>query len=445
MTEMSSQVRQLGEVAQFINGGAWGQGEYATCGIPVVQVSNIRGSQIDLTDCKYLPESSLEKYAKHLIRQDDLIIATVGSHPSQPNSVVGRPAIARSNAVNALLNQNAVIIRSTCDDVDQKWLGWLGRDQLFRDYIIGCARGSASQVRMAIGLLKQMPINIPPLRTQRRIAEILGAYDDLIQVNRRRIAVLEEMARSLFAEWFTRMRFPGHEGVTIEDTPDGSLPAGWHQATLGSLLEHTVGGLWGEASETNTEDQRVSVIRGTDFPKLLSGDYSSVPDRFVTSRELRSRAFLPGDLILEASGGSKDQPVGRIMYVTASLIEKLRAPVAPASFCRLLRPSDKFGGGAYLYCLLQAMYQDKRIEKFQKQSTGLRNLSMKQLAAETVIVPDAAILASFGKLTVPFLEAASLHRHECSTLGAARDLLLPRLMSGQLSVTQAERELEAVA
>ncbi|MEX3691505.1 hypothetical protein AB3X91_13130 [Paraburkholderia sp. BR14263] len=88
---------------------------------------------------------------------------------------------------------------------------------------------------------------------------------------------------------------------------------------------------------------------------------------------------------------------------------------------------------------------NKRIEKFQKQSTGLRNLSMRQLAAETVTVPDAAILASFGKSTVPFLEAASLHRHECSTLSAARDLLLPRLISGQLSITQAERELEAVA
>ncbi|MEX3694451.1 restriction endonuclease subunit S [Paraburkholderia sp. BR14263] len=217
----------------------------------------------------------------------------------------------------------------------------------------------ATQDNLSLEKLLSQNLLVPPLEIQRRIAGILGAYDDLIEVNRRRIAVLEEMAQGLFTEWFTRLRFPGHEDVTIEDTSDGPLPVGWHQATLGSLLEHTVGGLWGEASETDTEDQRVSVIRGTDIPKLLSGNYSGVPDRFVANRELRSRVFFPGDLILEASGGSKDQPVGRVMYVTASLIEKLRPPVAPASFCRLLRPSDKLGGGAYLYGLLQAMYQDK--------------------------------------------------------------------------------------
>lgn len=291
----------------------------------------------------------------------------------------------------------------------------------------------------------EVEIDAPPLETQLRIASILGAYDDLIEVNRRRIAVLEEMARGLFEEWFVRFRFPGHEAVPILDTPDGPLPEGWEQTAFGSLLEHTIGGLWGEASETATNDQRVSIIRGTDFPKLLAGNYAGVPDRFVSNRELASRALRSGDLILEASGGSKDQPVGRVLYVTASLIERLRSPVAPASFCRLLRPNDKIGVGAYLYGLLQAMYQDKRIEKFQKQSTGLRNLSMKQLAAETVTVPDVAVLVSFSRATVPLLEAASLHRHECKALGESRDLLLPRLISGQLSVTEAERELEAIA
>lgn len=305
--------------------------------------------------------------------------------------------------------------------------------------------GSAAVPGVNRNVLHGLPVCLPPIETQRRIASILGAYDDLIEVNRRRIAVLEEMARGLFEEWFVRFRFPGHEAVPILDTPDGQVPAGWGQAAFGSLLEHTIGGLWGEASQSDSNDQRVSVVRGTDFPKLLAGNYAAVPDRFVSSRELASRAFLPGDLILEASGGSKDQPVGRILYVTASLIEKLGPPVAPASFCRLLRPNDKCGSGAYLYGLLKAMYQDKRIEKFQKQSTGLRNLSMKQLAAETVTVPNDAILKSFGKVTIPLLEAASLHRHESKALSASRDLLLPRLISGQLSVAQAERQMEEAA
>lgn len=438
-------VCELGDLVEFVNGGAWSQSAYSESGVPVVRVTNIRGDHIDLSECKYLPQELIQKYRKHLLRTGDLVIATVGSHPTQPNSVVGRPAIVSDEIDGCLLNQNAVLLRTKSRRVDQGWLGYLGKSERFRSYIIECARGSANQVRMSIALLKKMPVKLPSLETQRRIASVLGTYDDLLKINRRRIAALEEMAQGLFEEWFLRFRFPGYETVPILDTPDGPLPEGWEQTAFGSLLEHTIGGLWGEASETATNDQRVSVIRGTDFPKLLAGNYAGVPDRFVSDRELASRTLLSGDLILEASGGSKDQPVGRVFYVTASLIEKLGSPVAPASFCRLLRPNDKVGGGAYLYGLLQAMYQDKRIEKFQKQSTGLRNLSMKQLADETITVPNFAVLASFGRATIPLLEAASLYRHECKALGASRDLLLPRLISGQLSVAGAERELEQAA
>lgn len=335
---------------------------------------------------------------------------------------------------------NTIVVEPLEQHLDTAFAAYMFRLANLNRYAGGSAQPLLTQTN-----LKGLSFSVPPVEAQRRIASILGAYDDLIEVNRRRIAVLEEMARGLFEEWFVRFRFPGHEAVPILDTPDGPLPEGWKQTAFGSLLEHTIGGLWGEASETATNDQRVSVIRGTDFPKLLAGNYAGVPDRFVSNRELASRALLAGDLILEASGGSKDQPVGRVLYVTASLIEKLRSPVAPASFCRLLRPNDKVGVGAYLYGLLQAMYQDKRIEKFQKQSTGLRNLSMKQLAAETVTVPNVAVLASFSRATIPLLEAASFHRHECKALGASRDLLLPRLISGQLSVIEAERELEVAA
>ncbi|WCK74176.1 restriction endonuclease subunit S [Agrobacterium tumefaciens] len=436
---------ELGDIVEFVNGGAWSQSAYSAGGVPVVRVTNIRGDHIDLSDCKHLPFELRQKYQKHLLRTGDLVIATVGSHPTQPNSVVGRPAVVSDRIDGCLLNQNAVLLRSKSNRLDQRWLGYLGKSDRFRSYIIECARGSANQVRMSIALLKKMPVRLPALETQHRIASILGAYDDLIEVNRRRIVVLEEMARGLFEEWFVRLRFPGFEAVSIQDTQNGPLPEGWNQVAFGSLLQHSVGGLWGEATATNADDQRVSVVRGTDFPKLLVGNYAGVPDRFVSDRELASRVLAAGDLVLEASGGSKDQPVGRVLYVTASLIERLRPPVAPASFCRLLRPLSKAGNGLYLYGLLQAMYKDGRIEKFQKQSTGLRNLSMKHLAAETVTVPEDKLLASFESATKPWLEAASLHRHESRALGASRDLLLRRLMSGELSGAEVERELEEAA
>jgi type I restriction enzyme S subunit len=98
--------------------------------------------------------------------------------------------------------------------------------------------GGAAQPLLTQTNLKGLSFVIPPLETQRRIASILGAYDDLIEVNRRRVAVLEEMARGLFEEWFVRFRFPGHENVEIVETPDGPLPDGWRAGTLGDLVEN---------------------------------------------------------------------------------------------------------------------------------------------------------------------------------------------------------------
>ena len=117
---------KLGQIADFTNGGAWKQTEYSDAGVPVVRVTNVQGDTIDLSDCKFLSEGSLTKYIKCQLNRDDLIICTVGSHPTQPGSVVGRAAIVPESVNGALLNQNAVRIRSSSRNVDQTWLGYLG-------------------------------------------------------------------------------------------------------------------------------------------------------------------------------------------------------------------------------------------------------------------------------------------------------------------------------
>jgi type I restriction enzyme S subunit len=112
-------MKKLDDVAEFTNGGAWNQTEYVQSGIPVVRVSDILDRTISLDACKYLPLESLEKYKKHILFEGDLIIATVGSHPTQPASVVGKAAIIPSHARGSLLNQNAVRIRPKSDLLDK--------------------------------------------------------------------------------------------------------------------------------------------------------------------------------------------------------------------------------------------------------------------------------------------------------------------------------------
>lgn len=242
MTATSKKKTTLETIAVFTNGGAWNQTEYSDEGVPVVRVTDIKNETVDLSECKYLPKSSLKKYAKHLLRTGDLVICTVGSHPSQPGSVVGRAVVIPETAHSALLNQNAVCIRSASPDIDQGWLGYLGRNREFHDYIISCARGSANQVRMAIGLLKKMPVEVPPLIVQQRIARILSAYDDLIGNNTRRIKILEEMAQAIYREWFVNFRFPGYEQAKMVDSPLGMVPEGWEVVTVEQIIRRVSAG-----------------------------------------------------------------------------------------------------------------------------------------------------------------------------------------------------------
>jgi len=153
----------LGDIVDFTNGGAWSENEYSAHGVPVARVSDFVGNTIDLSICKYLPKSSLAKYSKHRLHKGDLVLATVGSHPNQPNSVVGRPVRVPASADGALLNQNAVRLAPKCSAIDQEFLAFVGQSPYFRDFIVSRARGSANQVRIAIGTLKEMAIRLPPL------------------------------------------------------------------------------------------------------------------------------------------------------------------------------------------------------------------------------------------------------------------------------------------
>lgn len=431
---------RLGELADFRNGLNFSASDRGP-GVAVVGIPDFQGRL-------FVEYSELDEVTQTVVKSDsDLIkagdILFVRSNGNR--ELIGRSLLVRE-APPKPTSHSGFTIRLRFKDVraDPRFFAYLVRSDSIRRRMSN--QGGGTNINnLNQGILSNLEVPLPPLDTQRRIAAILGAYDDLIEVNRRRVAVLEEMARVLFEEWFVRFRFPGHENVPIVDTPDGPLPEGWEVGLFGNLFDHTIGGLWGEPEASPAKDQLVTVVRGTDFPRLLSGKFDSIPTRFVGEKELSKRKIVVGDIILEASGGSKDQPVGRTLFVAGGLFASLGPVMAPASFCRLLRAKPQAGVAEYCYGLLTAMYEDRRIEKFQKQSTGLRNLSMKQLEAELIMCPTAEPLESFCRTVRPMHDAMAVHRNEMDTLAASRDLLLPRLISGQLSVEAAERELELAA
>jgi len=412
MTNKSFYQTTLDAIADFTNGGAWNQTEYSDEGVPVVRVTDIKNGTVDLVACKFLPKASFGKYARHALRAGDLVICTVGSHPTQPGSVVGRTAIIPASADGALLNQNAVCIRSSSPDIDQGWLNYFGRNQEFHDYIISCARGSASQVRMAIGLLKNMPVVVPHLPIQQRIAGILSAYDELIENSQRRIKILESMARALYREWFIHFRFPGHESFPRIVSPLGEIPLGWEVKKLGSLAEEMrrnirKGGLEEEQPYVGLEH----------IPRR-----SLALDAWKKTNELGSNKleFKKGEVLF-----GKIRPY--FHKVSIAPFDGLCS--ADTIVIRARQPE-------YYAIVVSCVSSDEFVAHATATSNGSKmpRANWHVLEEYPVVIPTLEIARQFSAVIEPSIRQMQALVFQTTNLRRTRDLLLPRLLSGQINV-----------
>src|SRR5664280_701270 len=156
------------------------------------------------------------------------------------------------------------------------------------------------------------------------------------------------------------------------------------------LLQFAIGGGWGSAIE-EPGAVKVGVIRGADFPSIEHGDVSGLPVRYETLHRVNSRALLVADIILEISGGTKDRPTGRTVYIRKSLLSRSDLPLIPASFCRLVRVDPSKAAPRYVYYWLRAMYAAGGTWAYQHRSTGIANFQFECfLDAEKVRLPSLA-------------------------------------------------------
>lgn len=211
------------------------------------------------------------------------------------------------------------------------------------------------------------------------------------------------------------------------------IPEGWAARPFGELLEKTIGGDWGKEEPDEKHTEMVKILRGTDLPNIYAGDDGKVPTRYVEPKKLKTRSLKPGDIVIEVSGGSKGQPTGRSLFLTSRLLKRL-GTCEPASFCRLFRPKDQ-ETGLLLGLHLQHIYAEGKTWLYQNQSTGISNFQTKIfLEHELVATPPETVMHVFYKRVIPLINR--IHGDESAVLAALRDSLLPKLLSGELSITR---------
>ena len=320
----------------------------------------------------------------------------------------------------------------------------------FESYIQNVTTGTAVPHISAKQIL-DFEFRLPPAYVRAKVGEIVAALNERITLLRETNTTLEAIAQALFKSWFVdfdpvhaRARGEQPAGLapevaalfpdSFEESALGMIPKGWKLMPFGELLNHTIGGDWGDETPNDKNDTKVAIIRGTDMPDLQSGMIGRVPVRYTSQKKLATRKLQDGDLVLEVSGGSKDQPTGRSLYMTTGLLEQFDCPVEPASFCRLLRPiSHEYG--VLLSQHMTYIYADGKTWQYQNQSTGIANFQTTHfLETEVVAVPTDDVLKLFAETIRSMIDRS--HQSQIAQLAALRDTLLPRLISGQLRLPE---------
>lgn len=307
---------------------------------------------------------------------------------------------------------------------------------LLRLYNLNKFAGGSAQPLITQSLLKHLKCDIPSVEVQQKISSILSAYDSLIENNTKRIKLLEQMAENLYKEWFVRFRFPGHENVEMKKTKLGKLPCSFSITNMNSVIDYYIGGGWGNDEYSNDFPIQASVIRGADFPSVTRYDTSTCPNRFHKESNYKSRQLQDGDIVMEISGGTSEQPVGRTVLVTQDLIDRFEdGKLICASFCKLIRLKKDVISPYYFYYWMQYLYDTRIIDRFQLQSTGIINFKFEPfLKKGDVLMPPKDIMSTFDKYISSIQKERNSLAKQNEYLSRQRDLLLPRLMSGKLEV-----------
>lgn len=326
-----------------------------------------------------------------------------------------------------------------------------------KEWLVQHAVG-ATMPNLNTSILSALPVRLPDLATQRSATSLLTALTARMESLRQTNVTLEAIAQALFKSWFVdfdpvrakaeRREPEGMDAATASLFPSefeasavGLIPKGWQVVPFGSLLRSSIGGDWGAEVPDEKNSEKIAIIRGTDIPDLRSQSELRIPIRYSTPKKVATRLLEAGDLIIEVSGGSKNQPTGRSVYITEQVLRLFGCAVVPASFCRKFSPAS-IHIGALLAQHMDYIYLSGRTWEYQNQSTGIANFQTKRfLEVERVVIPTDGVLGKFCDAVIPIME-----RCQDSSVGsliAIRDTLLSRLISGKLRLPEAEREVEA--
>jgi type I restriction enzyme S subunit len=375
-------------------------------GVPVIRGNNLSKDATKFIDdgFVYLTEQKASEFTNCVALPDDIIFTAAGS--------IGQVGIIprETRYERYIISNKQIRARFDCDKILPLFAYyWLSSPLMVR-HIESQNNGGAVPL-LNLGLIRRLPVPVPPLAAQLRIGDILSAYDDLIENNQRRIALLEEAARMLYREWFVHFRFPGHEHVKIID----GLPEAWERTTLGQV------------AQTNSESYGAK-----ELPEQINYiEISSVTQGRIVSKTTLSSNEAPGRARRKARDGDVIwSNVRPNLRAHALVLHPDEADVFSTGFTVLSGNRVPF---SWLYLFVTT---ENFVGHLVNHATGAGYPAVRpdDFERAAVVLPSEGLLKLFHEAAEPNFRLISKLDQQNRALAQARDLLLPRLMSGEIAV-----------
>ena len=382
--------------------------------IPLVKGENVSQGCILWEIAKHWPASDWDELEKYHLLPGDVVVAM--DRPWIPAGL--KWSFIREGDPKALLVQRCARLRSSSQDLDQGFLRFVIGGPCFEDYVKPITTG-VNVPHISGKQILDFEFTLPPLPLQRRIAGILSAYDDLIETSQRRIEILEEMARRLYREWFVHFRFPGHEDCRFVDSPLGEIPEGWEVKTVSDSFEILGGGTPSRKEERYWTGGKIQWFSPTDLTAAgtMFMDDSRDHITHLGISESSARLFPPLCVMLTSRA-----TIGAIAINTTEACTN-------QGFITCL-PNEQVP----LYFLYSWLREN--VPTFVRMASGstFKEISRGVFKSIHFLHPQADLVGIFESFASPIGDELLSLQRQIHNLRHTRDLLLPRLLSGQIDV-----------
>lgn len=380
---MSWKKAKLSECCQSISDGDHQAPPKSNKGIPFVTISNIKDNSFDFTNCMHVPQSYYDNLlAKRKPQKGDILYSVVGSF--------GIPVLIKEN-VKFTFQRHIAILRPNPHIVEPAYMYYSMLSKAFFLQADAAAIGAAQRT-ISLSSLQNLTINLPDLPTQRRIASILSAYDDLIENNRRQIKLLEEAAQRLYREWFVELRFPGHEGVKVVD----GVPEGWMKVCLKDICE----------TKTGKKDANFGCDDGA-YPFFTCAQ---------APIKAPSYSFDCSAVILAGNGDFN--------------VKLYRGKFEAYQRTYVLSPANT----EYLFLLYNAVSRNMNVLTKGASGSTIKFLTKGMIDSIELLIPSSQLLTTYNQNSEALQKSIEALHRKVALAVEARDRLLPKLINHEMEV-----------